>query len=196
MPLLHWNLPRVQDYLWVAEDGLKMQGYNGSQLWDTAFAAQAVADTGLAADTPEAAALLAKANAFVEASQVGGLAAGVGWLCVGEGRGREAGGPGRPGHSEHDCISAACVATPRHVAAPPHHHRSRRLPMHHGTTPSSLPLHWNGNCVRQTTHCALCPWLLWGTGDSGKLSPPGAVLSPHQRGGMALLHSRPWLAHL
>jgi hypothetical protein len=30
----------VHDYLWVAEDGLKMQGYNGSQLWDTAFAVQ------------------------------------------------------------------------------------------------------------------------------------------------------------
>jgi squalene cyclase len=31
---------RLFDYLWVAEDGMKMQGYNGSQLWDTAFAAQ------------------------------------------------------------------------------------------------------------------------------------------------------------
>jgi cycloartenol synthase len=31
----------VQDYLWVAEDGMKMQGYNGSQLWDTAFTVQA-----------------------------------------------------------------------------------------------------------------------------------------------------------
>ncbi|KAJ6288190.1 hypothetical protein OIU76_024223 [Salix suchowensis] len=32
------HLPRVFDYLWIAEDGMKMQGYNGSQLWDTAFA--------------------------------------------------------------------------------------------------------------------------------------------------------------
>ena len=32
------HLPRIADYLWVAEDGMKMQGYNGSQLWDTAFA--------------------------------------------------------------------------------------------------------------------------------------------------------------
>jgi squalene/oxidosqualene cyclase-like protein len=37
---------RVEDYLWVAEDGMKMQGYNGSQLWDTAFAAQAICDSG------------------------------------------------------------------------------------------------------------------------------------------------------
>lgn len=29
---------RWAEYLWLAEDGLKMQGYNGSQLWDTAFA--------------------------------------------------------------------------------------------------------------------------------------------------------------
>ena len=34
------HLPRIFDYLWLAEDGMKMQGYNGSQLWDTAFAAQ------------------------------------------------------------------------------------------------------------------------------------------------------------
>ena len=35
-------IPRsLFDYLWVAEDGMKMQGYNGSQLWDTAFAVQA-----------------------------------------------------------------------------------------------------------------------------------------------------------
>ena len=31
---------RLFDYLWVAEDGMKMQGYNGSQLWDTSFAVQ------------------------------------------------------------------------------------------------------------------------------------------------------------
>lgn len=34
------HLQRVEDYLWVAEDGMKMQGYNGSQCWDTSFAAQ------------------------------------------------------------------------------------------------------------------------------------------------------------
>jgi len=36
------HLGRVEDYLWVAEDGMKMQGYNGSQCWDTAFATQAI----------------------------------------------------------------------------------------------------------------------------------------------------------
>ena len=38
---------RVDDYLWLAADGMKMQGYNGSQLWDTAFSVQALVDTGL-----------------------------------------------------------------------------------------------------------------------------------------------------
>lgn len=41
------HLARVPDYLWVAEDGMKMQGYNGSQLWDTAFSVQALVATGL-----------------------------------------------------------------------------------------------------------------------------------------------------
>lgn len=34
------HLQRVEDYLWVAEDGMKMQGYNGSQCWDTSFTVQ------------------------------------------------------------------------------------------------------------------------------------------------------------
>ncbi len=44
---------RWQDYLWVAEDGLKMNGYNGSQLWDTAFATQALVESGMAETFPE-----------------------------------------------------------------------------------------------------------------------------------------------
>ena len=36
------HIPRIDDYLWVAEDGMKMQGYNGSQCWDTSFAVQAI----------------------------------------------------------------------------------------------------------------------------------------------------------
>ena len=41
------HVARLEDYLWVAEDGMKMQGYNGSQLWDTAFAVQAYCDSGV-----------------------------------------------------------------------------------------------------------------------------------------------------
>jgi cycloartenol synthase len=61
------HLPRVHDYLWLAEDGMKMQGYNGSQLWDCAFAAQAVAATGLA---NEYAGCLRDAHRYVRDSQV------------------------------------------------------------------------------------------------------------------------------
>jgi len=41
------------DYLWLAEDGIKMQGYNGSQLWDAAFAAQAVLEGGFQQEFPK-----------------------------------------------------------------------------------------------------------------------------------------------
>ena len=61
------HLPRIHDYLWVAEDGLKMQGYNGSQLWDTAFAVQAISSTGL---IDFASNCLRKAHSYVHNSQV------------------------------------------------------------------------------------------------------------------------------
>ena len=47
------HIPRVDDYLWVAEDGMKMQGYNGSQCWDTSFAVQAIVEGGLTGYFPE-----------------------------------------------------------------------------------------------------------------------------------------------
>ncbi|KAJ6906963.1 cycloartenol synthase-like [Populus alba x Populus x berolinensis] len=61
------HLPRVFDYLWIAEDGMKMQGYNGSQLWDTAFAVQAIVSTNLA---EEYSATLRKAHKYLKDSQV------------------------------------------------------------------------------------------------------------------------------
>lgn len=50
---------------------LDAQGYNGSQLWDTSFAAQALCDAGLG---PEDVVdkVLRKAHSYVEQSQVGG----------------------------------------------------------------------------------------------------------------------------
>ncbi|KAF8685985.1 hypothetical protein HU200_043913 [Digitaria exilis] len=41
------HIPRVYEYLWLAEDGMKMKCYNGSQLWDTAFSIQAIVSTNL-----------------------------------------------------------------------------------------------------------------------------------------------------
>ncbi|PPR88784.1 hypothetical protein GOBAR_AA31905 [Gossypium barbadense] len=61
------HLPRILDYLWIAEDGMKMQGYNGSQLWDTAFAIQAIISTSLA---DEYGSVLRKAHGFLKYSQV------------------------------------------------------------------------------------------------------------------------------
>ena len=34
------HLLRVPDYLWVSEDGMKVQGYYGSQGWDASFTMQ------------------------------------------------------------------------------------------------------------------------------------------------------------
>lgn len=61
------HIPRLQDYLWVAEDGMKMQGYNGSQLWDTSFAVQAIGSTGLA---EEFKACLKLAGSYIVSTQV------------------------------------------------------------------------------------------------------------------------------
>lgn len=61
------HLPRLLDYLWVAEDGCKMQGYNGSQLWDTAFAVQAIYATGMA---EKFSSCLKRAHEYIEKSQV------------------------------------------------------------------------------------------------------------------------------
>lgn len=40
------HVRRLDDYLWLGRDGMKMQGYNGCQLWDTAFALQAIVESG------------------------------------------------------------------------------------------------------------------------------------------------------
>lgn len=58
----------MADYLWVAEDGLKMQGYNGSQLWDTGFTVQAYAATGILSDAVGA--TLKRAHTYVKNTQV------------------------------------------------------------------------------------------------------------------------------
>jgi squalene/oxidosqualene cyclase-like protein len=58
---------RLPDYLWLAEDGMKMQGYNGSQLWDTAFSVRALCDSGLAPLFPDT---LRRAYAYFDVCQV------------------------------------------------------------------------------------------------------------------------------
>lgn len=61
------HVERWNDYLWVSEDGMKMNGYNGSQLWDTVFAAQAILEGGFEKQFPET---VRKAYQFIDISQV------------------------------------------------------------------------------------------------------------------------------
>ncbi|KAL3533220.1 hypothetical protein ACH5RR_006741, partial [Cinchona calisaya] len=61
------HLSRIKDYLWVAEDGMKMKGYNGSQLWDATFSVQAIIATNL---HDEYGLMLKKAHKFVKVSQI------------------------------------------------------------------------------------------------------------------------------
>ncbi|KAI5659180.1 hypothetical protein M9H77_27973 [Catharanthus roseus] len=61
------HLSRIKDYLWVAEDGMKMKGYNGSQLWDVVFAIQAIIATNL---PDEYGLMLKKAHKFLKLSQI------------------------------------------------------------------------------------------------------------------------------
>ncbi|XP_014677721.1 PREDICTED: lanosterol synthase-like [Priapulus caudatus] len=75
------HVSRVDDYLWMGVDGMKMTGTNGSQLWDTAFAASALceADTAFAAsalceagaaEAPSLRPSLRRARSFIERMQV------------------------------------------------------------------------------------------------------------------------------
>ncbi|MED6207796.1 hypothetical protein PIB30_038990, partial [Stylosanthes scabra] len=61
------HISRVKDYLWLAEDGMKMQGYNGCQLWEVAFSVQAILATNL---YQEYSSMLKKANTFIKDSQI------------------------------------------------------------------------------------------------------------------------------
>ena len=54
-------------YLWEGHDGVKMQGYNNSRLWDTAFAIQAILATGLASDHGP---MLGKAYGYLRENQI------------------------------------------------------------------------------------------------------------------------------
>ncbi|HSU41181.1 MAG TPA: terpene cyclase/mutase family protein [Polyangiaceae bacterium] len=58
---------RLPEYLYQAPDGVKMNGYNNSRLWDTTFAAQAVAR---APETELSRGILERAFAYIEQNQV------------------------------------------------------------------------------------------------------------------------------
>jgi squalene/oxidosqualene cyclase-like protein len=64
---LQQHARRLDDYLYQAADGLKMNGYDSSRLWDTALAVQAVARTPL---NDRSRSLLDAAFVYLEAHQV------------------------------------------------------------------------------------------------------------------------------
>ncbi|KAF3787560.1 Cycloartenol Synthase [Nymphaea thermarum] len=61
------HLSRILDYGWIAEDGMKMKGINGSQSWDTPFAVQSIIATNLVEDCQI---MLRKAHDFIKNSQL------------------------------------------------------------------------------------------------------------------------------
>ncbi|XP_067649211.1 lanosterol synthase-like [Haliotis asinina] len=60
---------RIKDYLWLGLDGMKMNGTNGSQLWDASFAVQAFLEMG-AADIKEFHPCLKKVHDFLRETQI------------------------------------------------------------------------------------------------------------------------------
>ncbi|XP_026851595.2 lanosterol synthase [Electrophorus electricus] len=63
------HVARIPDYLWLGLDGMKMQGTNGSQLWDTAFAVQAFLEAH-AQDHPRFTQCLKKTHQFFNLTQI------------------------------------------------------------------------------------------------------------------------------
>ncbi|KAL6631026.1 hypothetical protein ACP70R_028366 [Stipagrostis hirtigluma subsp. patula] len=61
------HLPRIYDYLWLAEDGMKAQVYDGCQTWETSFIVPAFCSTG---QIDEFGSTLEKAYCFLKNSQV------------------------------------------------------------------------------------------------------------------------------
>jgi len=66
-PEVEAHVKRLPDYLWRAPDGLKMQGYNSSELWDTAFAVQGILATG---QVERMRPVLERAAHYIESNQV------------------------------------------------------------------------------------------------------------------------------
>ncbi|XP_037254423.1 lanosterol synthase [Falco rusticolus] len=68
-PAFQEHVSRIPDYLWLGLDGMKMQGTNGSQLWDTAFAIQAFLEAE-AQKIPEFTSCLQNAYEFLRFTQI------------------------------------------------------------------------------------------------------------------------------
>lgn len=63
------HLDRLNDYMWVKNEGMLMNGTNGVQVWDTAFTIQAVVEAGLAED-PKWKPMLTNALNYLDSEQI------------------------------------------------------------------------------------------------------------------------------
>lgn len=63
------HIDRLNDYMWMNNEGMLMNGTNGVQVWDTAFLIQSVVEAGLA-ESPKWKPMLEKAAAFLEDQQI------------------------------------------------------------------------------------------------------------------------------
>jgi lanosterol synthase len=63
------HIERIPDFMWMSSEGMMMNGTNGSQLWDTAFIAQAAMESGLA-NEKEFWPLMEKINQFMDDMQM------------------------------------------------------------------------------------------------------------------------------
>ncbi|KEG11734.1 lanosterol synthase [Trypanosoma grayi] len=61
------HVDRVDDYFFMGPEGMRMSGYNGSQLWDTSFAVQAICACNMELLYPQETAL---AHHYVDVAQV------------------------------------------------------------------------------------------------------------------------------
>ena len=192
-PRFQKHLLRVADYLWVSEDGMKMQGYNGSQGWDASFVMQALAEADL---VDEYASMCSKAYSYLERTQV----------------------RGRP-LTAHGHQFSLPTATSFHCPRPPvftaHGHQFHcprpgsclwSRPPFPSSDPSPLP----PPASDQSGPSRLTPLVRAGARPDLVLAPlarePGLlvrdagdapkVLSPRQRGRLALLELGSWVAHL
>ncbi len=68
-PELRAHRPKMRDYLFETNQGILMQGYNSSRLWDTAFSVQAIL-SGSSAEGNNAKRTLELASDFIDKNQV------------------------------------------------------------------------------------------------------------------------------
>ncbi|OQR92125.1 cycloartenol synthase [Achlya hypogyna] len=100
---------RVEDYIWVAEDGVKVQGYIGSNTWDTSFAIQGFFEAGLGMRDANQA-MVTRAYHYLEQAQNRHEIEDAKTWWRGEQKGGWGFGPAANGYPVTDCTGEALKA--------------------------------------------------------------------------------------